>query len=102
MIVRFDDPARDEWHDAVLAYEDQREGLGVEFVAAVREAARIIGDAPLRWPKYTRGTRAYRLDRFPYRIVYAVEHDEIAVITVMHTKRSDDYWLKRRRSTGES
>ena len=30
--------------------------------------ARIIGDAPLRWPKYTRGTRAYRLDRFPYRM----------------------------------
>lgn len=95
MIAHFLDEARVDWHDAVLHYEAQREGLGVEFVQAVREGVRAISESPLTWPTYTRSTRVYRLDRFPCRIVYAVERDGAVVITVMHTKRDDAYWQRR-------
>ena len=96
MIARFEEEARDDWHQAVLYYEDQKEGLGVEFVEAVRQAVQVIAAAPLSWPTYVKGTRAYRLTGFPYRIIYIVENDEVAVLAVMHTKRSDKYWTQRR------
>lgn len=95
MIVRFRADARNDWHDAVLHYEEQREGLGVEFVRAVREAFREIAAAPHRWPTYTEHTRAYRLAHFPYRIVYSIEPDGLVVYAVMHTKRDDGYWKNR-------
>jgi hypothetical protein len=64
---RFHPEALDEWHAAGLRYEDEREGLGVEFASAIRAAVGVVMIAPLRWPPFTRNTRAYRLDRFPYR-----------------------------------
>ena len=95
MIVRFEDEARQEWHEAVLVYEEARQGLGVEFVTAVRDAVQLISDSPSRWPAYTTNTHAYRLSRFPYRIVYTIERTEIVIVTVMHTKRDDQFWRRR-------
>src|SRR5215218_8414828 len=34
-------------------------------------------------------------NRFPYRIVFLVEHDLITILCVAHSKRHDRVWLSR-------
>lgn len=97
MIHRFHPEALEEWHAAGARYEAERQNLGVEFAGAVRTAIVAIMAAPDRWPRYTAKTRAYRLDRFPYRLVYAIldEADEGLILTVMHTSRHAGYIDRR-------
>jgi plasmid stabilization system protein ParE len=94
---RFHAEALEEWHAAAAYYEDSREGLGVEFIQAVRTAIGIILQDPRMWPAFTEHAHAYRLDRFPYRLVYIIltESDEILIATVMHTSRDAGYVSKR-------
>lgn len=96
MTHRFHPAARDEWHEAAAYYMDVRDGLGDEFVEAIRGAVQTILEHPERWPPYTEHTRAYRLRRFPYRLVYSIEpNDEILIASVMHTSR-DAAYIERR------
>ena len=99
MIHRFHPEALDEWHAASLRYEVEQRGLGVEFVEAIRAAVGVVMAAPMRWPSFTRNTRAYRLDRFPYRLVYAVLEvsDEVLIVSIMHTSRDGGYVERRLR-----
>ncbi len=99
MTHRFHPEALEEWHQAAAYYEDQREGLGAEFARAVRDGAWEIVNSPTRWPAFAEsGLRAYRLTRFPYRLVYAVFDDvqEVLIASVMHTKRESSYLAERR------
>jgi hypothetical protein len=36
--------------------------------------------------------RRYRLNRFPYGLVYAVLDNEIVIVAIMHLHRKPDYW----------
>ena len=81
---------------AVEYYEDQVEGLGLDFEKEIRNALRIIQQSPEMWPKRHRGVRRYRVERFPYVIHYKVMTDCIRVIAVAHTSRRPDYWKKRK------
>jgi plasmid stabilization system protein ParE len=94
---RFHAEALEEWHAAAAYYEGLREGLGIEFIQAVRTAIEVIVQSPGTWPVFTKQSRAYRLRRFPYRLVYALlpETDEILIATVMHTSRDSDYIADR-------
>ncbi len=99
MIHRFHPEALDEWHAAAAYYESQREGLGVEFIEAVRGGIESILEGPNTWPVFTQSSRAYRLTRFPYRLVYEINEsvDEVLIASVMHTKRDKGYVEKRLR-----
>jgi mRNA-degrading endonuclease RelE of RelBE toxin-antitoxin system len=94
---RFHAEALEEWHAAAAYYEGLREGLGIEFIQAVRAAIEKVQQSPGAWPAFTTHSRAYRLDRFPYRLVYAIlpETDEILIATVMHTSRDSRYVASR-------
>jgi toxin ParE1/3/4 len=66
--------ARAELRGAALWYDEQRPGLGDEFIAEISAALDRIGDAPESYPAWP-GTRAARplirkatVQRFPYLI----------------------------------
>lgn len=68
--LRFDDEAVDELEAAAQWYEERREGLSIEFLAAVRGALRYITERPRAWPlvqrvRDTLDVRAALLRRFP-------------------------------------
>ena len=44
--VRFEDAADEELPDEIVRYELRREGLGSEFLSAVREAVRLVSENP--------------------------------------------------------
>ncbi len=87
--------------EAIEEYEDQREGRGAAFDAAVDRAIETIVNAPERWPLSRHVpprllVRAYMLKRFPYDIVYRLRgDDELEVIAMAHHKRKPGYWKRR-------
>jgi plasmid stabilization system protein ParE len=92
---RFHPAAELELGEAADWYEARRDGLGVEFVHAVREKIATLLDAPTRW-RLVRGTRRALLGRFPYAIVYReVSADEIEIVAIAHFKRRPRYWARR-------
>ena len=54
--------------DAYRWYENQRTGLGDEFLAAVGSFAESLAAYPERFPIVYRQTRRANLQRFPYSL----------------------------------
>jgi toxin ParE1/3/4 len=92
---RFHPAAEAELQEAADWYEAQREGLGLEFLASVRQRISVILENPQRWRSF-QGTRRVLLGRFPYALVYReVASDEIVIIAIAHFKRRPKYWATR-------
>lgn len=95
MPLRLIPAAREEMQQAAAYYEDQREGLGEEFLAELKQTAARIQAMPNGWAKVSARCRRCQLNRFPYGLIYAVLEDEILVLAVMHLSRRPDYWRRR-------
>lgn len=55
-----------------------------------------IGANPAGYPPHLHGTRIYRLNRFPYLVVYLeLTPDRVLVVAVAHAKRRPGYWRRR-------
>jgi toxin ParE2 len=93
--VRFLVEAEAELDYAVAHYEAQWSGLGTEFVLDVRAGLTRIEEFPKAWHFLSRRIRRYRLNRFPYGLLYAELESEIVVVAVMHMHRKPDYWERR-------
>ena len=98
--LRFDDEAVEELEVAAEWYEAQRRDLGIEFVAAVREALERVAENPQAWPLVSdvaerHHVRRFLLRRFPYSIVFLEREDEIRVLAIAHGSREPGYWGKR-------
>jgi toxin ParE1/3/4 len=93
--------AQIEIRKAAFWYDEQRQGLGEEFVAAVNAALAKISDTPhsfLKWPGATRDVspiRRLKIDRFPYAIAFEVHQAYVLVLAVPHSRQRPLYWLSR-------
>lgn len=94
--MRFLLPARQEFLDAMLAYDSVKSGLGGEFRAAVREAVARIQAYPQAWHRLDDSIRRCLVRRFPYAIIYAHDVDDLLVIAVAHMRREPSYWRTRK------
>ena len=77
-------------------YEDQRAGLGEEFLGAVQAGLAVAAAHPLAAPIVHRDTRRLLLKRFPYGVFYRLVRDDIIVVGVLHAKRHPRVWRDRR------
>ena len=101
MRVELHPEARAEFRSGVLWYEERRDGLGEEFVAAVDAALLRIATAPKLFPRWA-GTeespaviRKVPVERFPYVIAFEQHKRYALVLAVAHQKRRPLYWLTR-------
>lgn len=69
MNLRFLSIASRELDEAVAWYNEQAEGLGLEFLFEVDKAARRIASYPLSCQEIALGLRRCLLARFPYGLV---------------------------------
>ena len=83
--------------DGATWYEDQKAGLGREFVEAIFHAVDVLSVNPLLTSRRhrRRNIRWVFPDRFPYRIIYEVANDKVLVISVLHAARRDRHWRER-------
>ncbi len=97
MRVILERDAEDEMLEAAHYYDEQQPGLGADLLDKVDVAIDEVGADPARFGLY-RGSklvRSIRLERFPYRLLFVLEPDRVAVVAVMHLHRHPDYWKHR-------
>jgi toxin ParE1/3/4 len=82
--------------EAVLWYENEREGLGAEFSLAVERLVARIADNPLTFQEREVGMRMAMVDRFPYGLYFVDEFEKIVLFAVLHLHRDPDVWKHRR------
>jgi len=93
--VEFHPEAQDEFTSAAQFYEDQTEGLGLDFIATVQHAYERLLEFPASGPPFGRRLRRLLVPKFPYGLVYRVEPERIYIISVMHLHRRPGYWRSR-------
>ncbi|HLA09446.1 MAG TPA: type II toxin-antitoxin system RelE/ParE family toxin [Pyrinomonadaceae bacterium] len=87
--------AHAEMIEQALYYEAKCEGLGSDFLAAVEETTRRIGQSPKAAPIERAYIRKRLVSGFPHTVLYEIESDRIYVAAVMHQHRRPGYWRKR-------
>jgi toxin ParE1/3/4 len=78
-------------------YENQRPGLGNEFLVDIRIAIQLLARDPERRPDYYRGFRRVLTRRFPYKLFYRLEGDRVIIFRVLHARRDHPRLLPRER-----
>jgi plasmid stabilization system protein ParE len=97
--IRFLEIAELELDQAIRWYELQRPGLGDALLNEVLAAADRIVRYPDAWQPLGEDIRRYRLSRFPYGVIYAIESGDIIVLAIAHLHRKPDYWRDRLQKT---
>lgn len=75
-------------------YEEQRAGLGNEFVLSIEATIRLIENNPLIFQARYKNIRIALAPRFPYGIFYFIDKNKIIVIAVFHLSRNPKLWKK--------
>jgi toxin ParE1/3/4 len=75
-------------------YENQRAGLGAEFVDEIEATIQVLIHNPRLHPVYYRGFRRVLARRFPYKLFYRMEDDQIIVFRVLHVRRDHPRLLR--------
>ncbi|MBI2516621.1 MAG: type II toxin-antitoxin system RelE/ParE family toxin [Opitutae bacterium] len=89
--------AEREFSEAACYHENQRPGLGADFIAAVDEAVADLRQFPHRWRVIDQDVRRGLLRRFPYAFYYweKIAGEELEILSISHSKRHPLYWTGR-------
>ena len=77
------------WHD------ERREGLGADFLLCLEAALSQIQRRPKTFSPGHRQARWMMMRRFPYLVVYRLEHAAVVVHAVYHSRRDPSGWQER-------
>ncbi len=93
--VRVRPEAEEDLEEAAAWYEQQRLGLGGEFLDEVLGTFRKMSEQPASYPVLHRDTRRALTLRFPFGVHYRLQEGDVVVIAVMHGSRSPRRWKQR-------
>ena len=96
--LRIRPEAEEDLKSTFAWYEEQREGLGFDFLLQVDAGLRFLERNAEILPKQYKNTRKLLIKRFPYKVIYILEQDNVIVIGVIHGRRHPK--LLRKRSKG--
>ena len=68
-------------------YEKKRAGLGAELLAEIGIKLELLAQDPERRRDYNRGFRRIITRRFPYKMFYRLEGNQVIVSCVLHAHR---------------
>lgn len=80
---------------AVRWYVGQRVSLGQAFRTAVKAAMSSAIEQPQRHRRVHGDVRVIRVQRFPYRVFFVEERENLVVIAVLHVRREPGVWQER-------
>lgn len=87
--------AEQDISDAYAWYEQQRIGLGEEFLSCVEACIETILRNPEMYKTIHRNYRRGLVRRFPYAIFYEFEEETVTIYGIFHTSRDPAKWRKR-------
>ena len=82
--------------NATLWYEEQRPGLGGEFLDQLSSVFARVEIGPLQFPSIDGSVHRALLHRFPYGVYFDPTGEEVKVLAILHLFRHPDTWKKRR------
>ncbi|MDY7015598.1 MAG: type II toxin-antitoxin system RelE/ParE family toxin [Cyanobacteriota bacterium] len=95
--VVFHPLAKQEFTDAAAYYEEQRLGLGLEYLEEVENAVNLLRLYPEAGSKVRGSIRRLVLPKFPYSLLYRLlENNQIRILALAHHKRRPQYWRGRK------
>jgi toxin ParE1/3/4 len=89
------DGARADFDAALDWYATRSESAALHFAAAVADAVQRVSREPGRFALIDGIHRQARVKRFPYRLIFLVDGNMIAVVAVAHHSRRPGYWRHR-------
>lgn len=95
MAIRVAPTAQGDLRRASRWYEDQKPGLGGEFLDEVDLVFTRIGQTPLQFPEVESNVRRALLRRFPFAVYFLIEADFVEVIAALHMRRDPEMWRSR-------
>ena len=87
--------AENDLKEAFSWYEDKRQGLGYDFLLQVDAGLRFIERNPEVCPTEHKEARKFLIKRFPYKIIYLHEKENVIVLAVIHGKRHPNLTKRR-------
>lgn len=93
-VVRSREAERDI-EEGAFWYEQQRAGLGVEFVLELDAVLERVETGPRQFPEIEPRVRRALLRRFPYAVYFVIEEDSVGVFAVLHQSRDPGGWKAR-------
>jgi plasmid stabilization system protein ParE len=81
--------------DAYDWYDEQRVGLGHEFLNEIEATLNRIGSGPLLFPVVLDDVRRALVQRFPYSVYFRVRGQEVRVLAVVRQSRDPRSWKRR-------
>ena len=97
MVVEVSDLARADVAQVAAYYEQQRAGLGREFILELNEVLERIARFPQGWTQVSRRSRRCLFNRFDYGAFYRIRGDVAVVLAVWHLQRRPG-WRARERA----
>lgn len=88
--VSLDISAVEDVNLAAAWYEEQRAGLGVEFVLEIDAVMQRIGETPKAFPVVYAEFRRALPKRFPYAVYFRFDGTSSRVFAVLDQRRSPD------------
>lgn len=99
-VVRLDPEAEEEIAAEIDWYENNRRGLGAEFLDEISKAMHSLQQpgpecGPIRGVPLELGVRRKLVRRFPYLIIFVEFEHVVRVIAIAHGARRPNYWRTR-------
>ena len=95
MKVRFLTLAQQEVDEAVAWFGERADGKGVDCLDELDRIVRLVKTYPFAAPQIDLEIRRRLFARFPYSLIYGIDHNTIVVIAVAHSRRAPHYWVDR-------
>ena len=93
--IRLRDEADRDIALAASWYEEQREGLGQEFLDELLATLGTIAEQPRAYPVLHRDVRRALMRRFPFGVFFQTTASDIVVVAVFHGSRHPRGWRRR-------
>jgi toxin ParE1/3/4 len=94
--VVFHPLAEQELVDVASYYEEQNQGLGLDYLTEVEGAINLLMRYPAAGVVVRGFVRRLILPKFPYSLLYRVVDDDlIRILAIAHHKRKPVYWIGR-------
>lgn len=76
-------------------YDEQRNGLGHEFISIVDQSLTALSVMPLLYAVEYKSIRRVCMQRFPYVVYYRVIGEIVEILAVLHGNRNPAVWKSR-------
>lgn len=92
------DGAKADFDAAVEWYATRSESVALHFAAAVADPVQCVSRDPERFALINGMHRQALVKRCPYRLIFLVDGNMIAVVAIAHHSRRPGYWRHRNES----